>query len=111
MIESYPAKMNQPPAILVSGGKTYAVGGNWVEIPNGTTRENLHLYAIYERPELPKPMQKYSVKSSNGKSKYIVEVWNDKKITCDCSGYRFRNKCKHASAVQKAVFNRPKGKG
>lgn len=111
MIESAPVKMPMPPAIVKSGGITYAVGGIWLKIPDDTTYSNLHLYAVHERIELPKPLQKFAVKSSNGRTKYIVEVWNDKKITCNCSGYRFRNKCKHASAVQKAVVNRRKGKG
>jgi len=110
MIERAPVKMPMPPAIMKSGGITYAVGGIWVRIPDGTTHENLHNYAVYVPPEIKKPLQKFSVKSSNGTKKYVVEVWTDK-VTCDCSGYRWRNKCKHASAVQKAVINRPKGKG
>lgn len=110
MIDAAPVKMLLPPAIMKSGGKTYAVGGIWVEVPDGTTFENLHKYAVYEKPEIEKPTQKFHVSSTNGRTKYVVEVWKNK-ITCNCSGYKFRNKCKHASAVQKAVINRPKGKG
>lgn len=111
MIESAPVKMEMPPAIIKCSHGTYAVGGNWVKIPDNTTFETLHRYAVYEVIEPEKPTGKYLVKSANGSKKYTVQTWKNSKVTCDCSGFRWRNKCKHASAVQKAVINRPKGKG
>lgn len=101
MIETKPVKMLQPPAIIISNGQKYAVGGNWVKIPNDVTHENLHIYAIYERTEIEKPTKKYLVSSSRGNKKYSVEVWKNGNVTCDCSGYKWRNKCKHSQAVKK----------
>lgn len=108
MIESapkYPVEMPMKPAIMksVDGTKTYAVGGSvpWVLIPNDTTMENLHHYAVMKKIEMPKLLKKYGVRSSNGRTQYIVEVWNNGKTTCNCSGFRWRAKCKHTKAVNK----------
>ena len=97
--------MPMNPAIMKSldGNETYAVGGDvpWILIPNGTTQENLHLYAVRKVWQVKKPIKKFGVMASNGKKQYIVDVWGDGKITCDCSGFKWRAKCKHQSAVKK----------
>lgn len=101
MIETkYPVKVPQPPAIMISQGKKYAVGGVWVRIPDDTTFENLYKYVTYEKMVPEQPLKKFHVSSSRGNTKYLIEVWNEK-ITCSCSGYRWRNKCKHTAAVKK----------
>jgi hypothetical protein len=98
----YPVKMPQPPALITSFGQRYAVGGIWVKVPADTTFENLAQYAVYNPPEIKKPINKFHVSSTKSKNKYTVEVWENK-ITCNCSGYRWRNKCKHADAVKKSL--------
>ena len=101
----YPVEMPVGPAIMKSldGNETYAVGGDvpWILIPNGTTQENLHLYAVRKVWQVKKPIKRFGVMASNGKKQYIVDVWGDGKITCDCSGFKWRAKCKHQSAVKK----------
>ena len=101
----YPVEMPMNPGIITSldGKETYAVGGSvpWVLIPNGTKIEDLHHYAIWKPWEPKKPIKKYGVTASNGTKQYIVQVWADGNITCDCSGYKWRAKCKHEKAVKK----------
>lgn len=101
MLETkYPIEVLVPPAITVCNGIKYAVAGVWIPIPNDVTHDDLEKYVIWKRPEVEKPLNRYFVASKSGNKKYTVLVWKSK-ITCDCSGYRWRAKCKHADAVKK----------
>ncbi len=95
----YPVEMPMPPGIMVSSvsGKTYAVGGKWVEIPAGTTMAELHKYAVHPRREYD--VKEWKVKSSSG-STYTVRRINGKQFTCNCPGFKFRRKCKHTEQVR-----------
>ena len=95
----YPVEVPYPPAIFVSSvsGKTYAVGGKWVEIPDGTTREELHKYVIHKKPKYD--VREWKVASSSG-SKYTVRRINGDRFTCTCPGFKFRRKCKHTEQVR-----------
>lgn len=44
----------------------------------------------------------FRVKSSNKKSEYLVTVVG-KKVECNCPGFTYRHKCKHADAVRTKV--------
>ena len=88
------------PGIITSNGKTYAVGGNWVELPNGTTLNDILWYKPLIKTK-PKPLGKsVEVIGSKG-NKYIVKlnpVTNV--ISCTCPGYSFRRKCKHQKELK-----------
>lgn len=105
----YPVEFPMSPAIFrtADGTKTYAVGGAapWILIPNGTKFEDLHLYAIHKKWQPKKPTKKYGVTASNGKRQYIVYMWDNGNTTCDCSGFKWRAKCKHERAVKKLNRN------
>ena len=95
----YPVEMPMPPGIFKStvSGKTYAVGGKWVEIPEGTTREDLHKYAIHKKREFD--IKTWKVTSSSG-STYTVTRINGERYTCNCPGFKFRRKCKHTQQIR-----------
>jgi hypothetical protein len=96
----YPVKVKYPPAIFKSivNGKTYAIGGNWVEVPDGTTLADVHKYAVYEKPRYD--IKSWKVKSSSG-STYTVQQINGDRYTCNCPGFKFRKRCKHTDKVTK----------
>ncbi len=96
----YPVKVNYPPAIFKSvvNGKTYAIGGVWVEVPDGTTLADVHKYAVYEKPQYD--IKTWKVKSSSG-STYTVQRINGDRYTCNCPGFKFRKRCKHVEKVMK----------
>ncbi len=98
--KKYPISVSMSPGILISNGQKYAVAGEWIPIPMEVGMHNLHEYVRYEPAKVESPLKKFSVKSSNGKTKYLVEVW-PAKITCNCSGFRWRQKCKHTAAIKK----------
>ena len=92
-------KMRWPPAIFHTGGKTYAVGGNWVEIPDGTTREDLFKYVTYEAPQKDEVVT-YQVVGSRGSTYTVSYVANKNKWKCTCPGARYRtNQCKHIRKI------------
>ena len=100
----YPIESTYHPVLIrsVDGKQLYACGGEaWLPVPDDTTMENVHLY-MKRREYVPKtPIKRYEVKTK-GKA-YKVEVWKDKSITCECTGFRYRKTCKHAQAIEKMV--------
>lgn len=100
----YPVESIYEPALIrcVSDKKLYAVGGGtWLQVPEDTTIDNIHLYMRKKEYVRVAPIKKFKVKSK-GKA-YTVEVWKNESITCECSGFRYRKICKHVQAIQKVV--------
>jgi len=100
----YPVESTYSPCLIrgTDNKQLYAVGGGqWLPVPEGTTIDNVHLYMRKKEYVTEAPLKKYEVKSK-GKT-YKVEVWKNKSITCECSGFRYRKTCKHAVGVQKVV--------
>ena len=91
----YPVEVFMPPAIFKStiSGKTYAIAGKWVEVPEGTTMKDLHNYVIYNRPQYD--VKEWKITSSSG-SVYTLRRVNGDKITCDCPGFKFYKNCKYS---------------
>lgn len=77
-----------PPALAKLNGKLFIVPG-YIEVPNDTTLDNIQ----WIRPKVAKTN---IVTKHVGK--YVLNIHSNGKITCDCPGYTFRRKCKHAEA-------------
>ena len=70
-------------------------------MPSHTTLENVHLY-MKKKEYIPNiAVRRLQVKMKG--ETYKVEVWKDKSITCECSGFRYRKACKHTQAVQEKM--------
>ena len=76
-----------PPAIIISNGKTMVVP-TWTEVPAGTTLDMIEWIAPVR--EVPTIIKKHV-------GKYIVNIYNNGKVTCDCPGFTYRKKCKHSA--------------
>lgn len=71
-------------------GKLYLMP-NWIEVPEGTTMDQV----IHVKPEMRKVEVIKQFKSSKGEITYNV-TYDGKEYRCDCPGARFRNRvCKH----------------
>jgi hypothetical protein len=94
----YPIEVHMSPAITKStvDGKTYAVAGRWVEVPDGTTLADVHKYVTHVRPQ--RDVESWQVLSSSG-STYTISRINGETLTCSCPGFGWRKKCKHTAAV------------
>jgi hypothetical protein len=76
-----------PPAIMVMGGRTVLVP-TWTEVPAGTTLQDVEWIR-------PTPV-KYDVQVKHV-GKYILKIYTDGRVTCDCPGFTYRRKCKHSA--------------
>ena len=75
------------PAIAVLSGKTIVMP-TWTVVPDGTTLDDI----VWIRPVQVKP--KVTMKHVG---KYIVNIYEDGRVTCDCPGFTYRKKCKHSA--------------
>lgn len=77
------------PALFVAPitGKTYVIPA-WQEVPAGTTLNDITW------------VRSLPVKSNitiKHIGKYILHIYDNGKVTCDCPGFTFRKKCKHSA--------------
>ena len=79
--------------------KSYVCPG-WIEVPYGTTREDI---VITGMPAMPIPKRKeFKVKGSTG-SLYSVVIDTINGNSCSCVGYTYRRSCKHIDSVKNKV--------
>lgn len=98
-------KSDFPPFISEMNGKTFT--NNWLEVPDGTTLNDLHwvksdlLQKIHEKKrkinELINSFNGETIIVFSGKKrprKYEVKVENNK-FNCSCAAFKRSSKCKH----------------
>ena len=97
-----PVDVDMPPAIYRSwNGKTYGVAGSvWVELPDGTTYEELKDYMSYKPRKVPTTHDEkhWTVKGSKGNF-YTVRLKSGQ-YTCTCAGFGWRRKCRHIEEIK-----------
>jgi len=99
-----PVEVTWPPA-LTDGrdGNRYAISGNiWIEVPPGTTRNDLPMYMVVKERSViqSKPDASWLVPGSTGKE-YVVALIQGQ-WTCTCAGFGWRRKCKHVEEKRAA---------
>jgi hypothetical protein len=92
-----------PPCVFQSvvSGKWYAAGGGeWVEVPEGTTLNDIEWVRPVRAaaPKKQRPVQVQLVPGSTG-NRYSVARWADGNYSCECWGYRRWKACKHIAMV------------
>jgi len=90
----------RPGIVKGLNNKTYAVGGNWIEIPEGTTLNKI----IWDKPisEVKQRPESKSVEVIGSKGSIYTVTHNpiNNVIACTCTGYQFRKKCKHQKELK-----------
>ena len=94
--------VDMPPALYRSlNGITYAIAGSvWVEVPDGTSFDELSAYVTY-KPRVAAPIvgeNSWSVKGSKGNI-YTVKL-SQGTYSCTCPGFGFRRKCRHITEIK-----------
>ena len=97
-----PVEVTVPPALYNSHtGICYGIAGSvWIEVPAGTTLDELSEYMVY-KPRERKTLsgeETHQVKGSKGNI-YTVKL-SGGSYSCTCAGYGFRRKCRHIEGVK-----------
>jgi len=99
-----PVIVDIPPAIFTNHrGIRYGVAGSvWIEVPEGTTLDELSQYMVYKPREVVPVAgeNSWSVKGSKGNI-YTVKL-SQGVYSCSCPGYGFRRKCRHIAEIKNA---------
>jgi uncharacterized protein YegP (UPF0339 family) len=73
--------------------------GHYVWIGKKFNLSDIEWEPAFRSVPIPKSKQTFKVPSSKPGKFYNVVKYDNGKITCDCSGYMYRKKCKHISQV------------
>jgi hypothetical protein len=99
-----PVEVTWNPALTTGqDGKRYAIsGGTWIEVPPGTTFDELPMYMVVKQREDSQEAGdgSWQVTGSKGSS-YIVSL-RQGQWSCSCPGFGWRRKCKHIDEKQAA---------
>ena len=97
-----PVEVSVPPALFTSHtGIRYGIAGSvWIEVPEGTTFDELSQYMVYKPREVVPVAgeNSWSVKGSKGNI-YTVKL-SQGVYSCSCPGYGFRRKCRHITEIK-----------
>lgn len=96
-----PIEVSVTPALFTSiDGTRYGIAGSvWVEVPIGTTLDELSEYMVYRPRETVSVAgeKTWSVKGSKG-NLYTVKL-SGGAYSCSCPGFGFRRKCRHIKEI------------
>lgn len=91
---------------MIVGGKIYEVDGEpWNEpyvaiIPGGViTLDDIDWIESCESQAPISQNRTWQVGSSDGTALYLVSEEPDGRLTCNCSGFHYRRKCRHLEQV------------
>jgi hypothetical protein len=95
-------EFTHPPSILRFHNKTYIVGGQWLQVPPETTREDIPRYGYWKRPDVVQKRTWEVVSSSNKDITYTITHDPSKdRWSCNCPGNMYRGKdCRHIKEVR-----------
>lgn len=101
--------LQYPPMLFnsVVSGKTYIIHSNpriWTEVPTGSKLEDFPQYQI-KRQESAIPVitkREHRVQSSKP-GKFYTVTQSGNYYSCSCTGFLYRNKCKHVELVKSNV--------
>lgn len=97
-----PVEVYMPPLIYRGlNDKTYGVAGSiWIEVPSGTTLEELEDYMVYKPRKQPTEHEEkhWTVVGSKG-NHYTVRL-KAGQYTCTCAGFGWRRKCRHIEGIK-----------
>ena len=101
-----PLVVDIPPSIIRIPweDKTYVVsGGNWLEVPKGTTLAQSSQYMVFRGWKITPDASPatWTVEGSKG-HQYTVKLLNEGFYTCTCPGYTFRRRCKHIEKIKQS---------
>ena len=91
----FPVEVSCSPTISTfPSGKTYAVAaGTWIQVPIGSTREDLPKWMKYV--PLRPTYDEVKVEGSKGNTYTVRRDTKTGKKICSCPGFKWRGKCKH----------------
>jgi len=91
-----------PPGLVKGGDKLYVCPG-WMEVPAGTTLEEVKLHWEQELPkaeEKPAYVIEELVPSSRGKGLEYTVKFDGLWWSCDCTGFGFKRTCRHVDQIK-----------
>ncbi len=93
----FPIEVSQNPTIsTMPSGKTWAIeGSTWIQVPTGSTREDLPKWMKWTSPALS--YEEVKVEGSKGNTYTVRKNTKTGEITCTCPGFEYRGKCKNRS--------------
>ena len=96
----FPVKVDMNPAIATfPSGKTYAIAGStWIQLPTGSTREDLPKWMEWHPPV--SQTESIEVKGSKGNTYVVTKNTVTGAVSCSCPGHKYRGKCKHTAAAE-----------
>lgn len=99
-----PVEVDIPPAIFCNHrGIWYGVAGSvWVEVPEGTTLDELGAYMTYKPRQLAPVSGENSWRVKGSKGNIYTVKLSDGAYSCSCPGFGFRRKCRHITEIKDA---------
>jgi hypothetical protein len=92
-------------AIVNTSDRCYLVKeGKWIEVPIGSKLTDFISTDPKPAPPIQLPMEFQIASSVPGK--YYTVTSSNGSVACECQGYMYRGKCKHAQQVEASIKQR-----
>ena len=99
-----PVEVAWNPALTTGrDGKRYAISGSvWVEVPPGTTFDELPMYMVVKQVDKKHVEDEKSWQVSGSKGTRYTVSFRQGQWSCTCPGFGWRRRCKHVEEKQVA---------